>query len=949
VTEEEAEFALQMAILLTEMTQKQQKSLASIMLAVANSKDKELSIFKNTRVPVSVHDFQQFYLSGSNAIIPNLPHPVIKTTQDGTHAYVRLSDVIANMLAADTPVQKFEFEAKLSFQDHNVPDPPIVSTTPAAYDLYMELKKGDNYEDQVEGDEGNQPFVLYIWLKEWRDDFDPSHTKSSRGQVWIDTYTIGEPASEKSGRNTFFMAIGAKGDDHKEIERLFTEELEALSRMGGVFFHGGLKRRIRVKVGKIMTCVDRPERTAMFRIGDHNGAFSVIWGYAARVDGLCKDNHLPSCPFCRKKRLENHLNPLNPEPANIKIDIPSEQRVGNTEVLLSEGDVESTEGSISSSSSTSGSDDAASQVESDMSTASAIPSGPNTMLHSLACEKKQCSSWDLLDPYFTSAAPSGFPTTYDSRAGAPLSPKGREIVEEKPVSEIRLPAVRLTIEWLTTAVVFAHHQVKTNPPNTNPKKRFWTKGNLEAYLRTCGLSKKLMDTIYNSAKVGEAMPLLPATWSQSQALRRCHFAAMHMLFLGHVKSNYDMEAKFLSAFDLRATFGKQANTYLRDIQNLRLRRFFNAQPLSTSAWGTGNWVSENYLFWARAQKFFFCLPAIHQSKHAANPNFVQEVRILGRFVVAALACLSRLMSDKKAVGNMDEVIKIYLDTMVEMDHWLLSSKSKITHDEGRGGTEAQVLASSVLQVIHPSVANAKKKKGSNTKEKQPNFVKSNSLGLLECAYAHAWFGPCMLHWEGSYSGEKKIQEVKPLLGIKRQNADWPTIVLRRLYQNETLNRLLDDVRNKEEKSSSSDPDVLEGVLRVYKSRDDVNLALKSNVPLSAVQLGKQSLWIAYRGQQSRSSVELLEICFDDAAGEQVCDICWCAPIWTNDLVQFFDSMGDIQPIAEQYILLLPRLDSSGTSYENYYHAIGNKWTERTKSGLFQPTEISEHLFRDWRA
>jgi hypothetical protein len=66
------------------------------------------------------------------------------------------------------------------------------------------------------------------------------------------------------------MAIGAKGDDHEEIERLFTEELDVLSTTGGIFYHAGLKRLIRVKAGKIMTCVDRPERTVIFCIITNN-------------------------------------------------------------------------------------------------------------------------------------------------------------------------------------------------------------------------------------------------------------------------------------------------------------------------------------------------------------------------------------------------------------------------------------------------------------------------------------------------------------------------------------------------------------------------------------------------------------------------------------------------------------------------------------------------------
>jgi len=167
-----------------------------------------------------------------------------------------------------------------------------------------------------------------------------------------------------------------------------------------------------------------------------------------------------------------------------------------------------------------------------------------------------------------------------------------------------LPCIYLTIPWLTHAAIFAHHQLKTRPPNSPARKRYWSKKHSTAFLRTCGINRKLYDAIYDSAKRGDDRPPLPYTWYPKNALRSTHFAAMHVLFLGHAKSNYDMVNKFHTYYSLSATFGKQANKYLRDVQALRCNRFFDAQPLSTSKWGTGVWVSENYLFWVRSINFF---------------------------------------------------------------------------------------------------------------------------------------------------------------------------------------------------------------------------------------------------------------------------------------------------------------------------------------------------------
>ena len=147
-------------------------------------------------------------------------------------------------------------------------DVTTLSTTPSAYKLYLDLKEDD--QDQ---------YVLYLWYKEWSDDFDPNNTKASRNQVWSNTFTICPPEGENQGRISYFMSLSCKGEDHSEIEIEFQKELDALSNEGKMFYHGGLKRIIKVKMGKLLLCVDRPERTSILQVGDHNGTFSTFWGH----------------------------------------------------------------------------------------------------------------------------------------------------------------------------------------------------------------------------------------------------------------------------------------------------------------------------------------------------------------------------------------------------------------------------------------------------------------------------------------------------------------------------------------------------------------------------------------------------------------------------------------------------------------------------------------------
>ena len=596
VAKEEAEFHLRMTKFLTRLTKTDQEELAYCMLHLYNARDDTLNIFKTTRPPTSTEDFRDFYLKGKNSVAKNVPTAVVNKTTDGTHGYCTLTDVLQNMLASSTAVDQFHFETDMvpNGADSDFFDdaqPATISTTRAAYSLFLELKE-----------EGADGFVLYLWIKRWCDDFDPNNTKQSRNQVWLMTNTICPPPGENKGRNTFFMALGQKGDDHGEIDKLFEEELSVLSDQGKTFYHGGRRELIKVKAGTVCVCVDRPERASLYQIGDHTGSFSALWCHAVEVDGKCVDNCLPSCPFCRRKRLQTHFDPAGPHSST---DCPDE-----------------------------------------------------------------CVDWNFMDAKFTCSAPADYPCVYDESDGAPMPPAGRKIIDSE--DEQRLPCIHLTIPWLKQAVIFAHHQLKTRLPGGTARQMYWTKTQSTAFLRTCGIGSKLYDAIYDSAQRRDDVPPLPYSWNTDNTLQSTHYAAMHMLFLGHAKSNYDMVNSLYAHYFLSATFGRQANKYLRDIQALRCNRFFDAQPLSTSTWGTGVWVSENYLFWVRSLNFFCLLPAILNSKKAGDGGnqFDRDSRMVLRFCSSSLAAISRIMSKNKSVGDMDEVVKIYLDCMVEMDRWL---------------------------------------------------------------------------------------------------------------------------------------------------------------------------------------------------------------------------------------------------------------------------------------
>ena len=133
VSNAEAWFSLTISNLLVQLTESQRELFAQCMLHAANSKHPQLSIFGHTHVPSSEVDFQKVYLSGPNTVVPNLPHPIPKTTADGTHSFVGLTDLLANELVKATTFDKFYFESNVQFLPKDV---MTLSTTPSAYKLY---------------------------------------------------------------------------------------------------------------------------------------------------------------------------------------------------------------------------------------------------------------------------------------------------------------------------------------------------------------------------------------------------------------------------------------------------------------------------------------------------------------------------------------------------------------------------------------------------------------------------------------------------------------------------------------------------------------------------------------------------------------------------------------------------------------------------------------------
>ena len=157
--------------------------------------------------------------------------------------------------------------------------------------------------------------------------------------------------------------------------------------------------------------------------------------------------------------------------------------------------------------------------------------------------------------------------------------------------------------------------------------------------------------------------------------------------------------------------------YLHAVRNLRANRYFPAHPFSTSSWGTGVWVSENYLFWGQVMQFFLILPALNQQRLTINnEKYIKEIWMIKRFVSATQACLCHIMSTERVDSDLHDIILLYLDAMVEIDHLLLTPRWMPDNEEFNNNDNDDNTLEDLIAITNEPMTTTVRKK------RQPNFV-----------------------------------------------------------------------------------------------------------------------------------------------------------------------------------------------------------------------------------
>lgn len=251
--------------------------------------------FFQINVPTTPKRMRQLFRDRVRSFPNLLPHPEVY--KEDEHASCRLKACIQDLLAHN---KEIDFISE--------PVVPLTDDSSILLQLLANTKQGAKiYKCAAETSDGKS---LPIWIVLWSDDFEPNtQAKQNRGGVWALCATIATPHSIlNSDINTYVLAIGPKGACHKRVEETVMDELKDLSSGNSWFYHGGIKKMIKVYAQVYAVLQDSPERRLRNALLLATGSYSHLWGYAGDLEHMMPK--LLSCDTCFKHLLANTDNVL---------------------------------------------------------------------------------------------------------------------------------------------------------------------------------------------------------------------------------------------------------------------------------------------------------------------------------------------------------------------------------------------------------------------------------------------------------------------------------------------------------------------------------------------------------------------------------------------------------------------------------------------------------------
>ena len=254
--------------------------------------DKSETVQKTT-IPITLSDVRKLYLEGKNAMITNLPTPVVYTT-NCNHAYVRIKDVIEHFFAYGCCPELLS---------------PMCVEMKQKVCYPSECKKARMILEDIEPLKGSEKNVFEVLLTDWHDDFEPNtQSKQNRGSVWILSITIVSSRNIKNAQQyTFPIAIGEKNSSHEVVMDIYNKDLSNIHANPIKVYDRENETYRKIRIVRLLSIADSPERRSSNYVKLGNGLYTARWGYSLNVNA--KHNFIVSCNDCMNIMLQEELMP----------------------------------------------------------------------------------------------------------------------------------------------------------------------------------------------------------------------------------------------------------------------------------------------------------------------------------------------------------------------------------------------------------------------------------------------------------------------------------------------------------------------------------------------------------------------------------------------------------------------------------------------------------------
>ena len=374
---------------------------------------------------------------------------------------------------------------------------------------------------------------------------------------------------------------------------------------------------------------------------------------------------------------------------------------------------------------------------------------------------------------------------------------------------------------------------------------------------------------------------------------------MHMLFLGVTKMLGMMIRDLLTLYSRWSLFFKTIQPYLRCLRGYSLH-YCREWTYGSHDKPFGPWVSENHLAYARCLKMVslnLSLLLGGRNEEERQHAFECAETTINTWA-SCIALLMKKPSDRENSNRAERHIKLFLSSVGALGNVIIEKKKKTERVKDQGKRKIQSV--------------------------------SNFIGLLNLPDQMRRFGNLRDYWEGSFRGERILQELKPLVRQGTYHPWFARSALRKYYTDKSMSMIM----NEESEHNKNDTDEQGNKYSMYyryESMDAIQKHLEEGMPLSGLIVSEGTLYVAMGRNRQLHFCEI-EPCDDNG---KLFGVTYYCTLRIGKTVTSECDVNIIKEAISDYVLMLPHLDaesgilntSDGLSL-NYYLVVNSKWQER---------------------